>query len=125
MKALRRPAIMAQIVLGTVFAACGLEPSARGQTAQPNVKISDPASNSSVTVGPGSAQLGVKFKVNNGYYPTSVKLIYTDANGNPVNDDTTTNFCYDGVTSEYTALLSVPAGTTTGVKINVRAYLPP
>lgn len=120
MKGLRRSTFATRVVLGAVFVICGLGSSARGQD-PPDVKINSPASGSSVTVGPGSAKLPVKFKCNNGYYPTSAKLI---TNGGVDLYDTTTSFNYDGATFEFTALLSVPSGTTTGVKIVVRSYRP-
>jgi hypothetical protein len=46
--------------------------------ADDNGQITDPTSNSSVTVGQGSAKLGVKFTLTSGFYPTSAKLIIPD-----------------------------------------------
>lgn len=51
--------------------------------------------------------------------------MYTDSDGNLVNGDTTEEFTYNASTGEWTALLSVPPGTTENVTITVTAYKEP
>jgi len=63
------------LMIGTaLFLFGGVVPAAHGDEGGPDVKITYPSNDDTVTVGPGSAQLGVRFEVNNGFLPTSENL---------------------------------------------------
>ncbi len=66
------------VASATLLVVLGLGSSARGDE---NCQITDPTDNSSVTVGPGSAEMPVKFTLASGFLPTSVKLIIPDGMG--------------------------------------------
>lgn len=118
MKILDRVTIAICLAMGVVLSVGGLGSAAHGQTI-PNVSVTDPADGTTVNVGPSSSKMKVYAQTGNGFYPVTASLSYGTING-----DTTDSFQFLSPIDRWVAELSVPAGTTTGVRITVRAYRP-
>lgn len=120
MKSLYCSAFAAKTALSLAIVVIGHATTASGQS--PNVQVTSPQEDDSVTVGPGSAKLSVKAKFFNGFGPTWAELIFPiPSTGLAFDVDDDPNFL--SPTGEFEFRLTVPNGTNR-VGAVVHAYKP-